>query len=320
MSPQMTIAADASQKGWGAFCRGRGTGGPWSSQEKKFHINILELKAIQIAILTFSKWFPEVKAIHIQTDNIVALSYLIKMGGTKNQDLTLLSKEIWEYLMREGITITAEHLPGKLNIEADTQSRSVRDSSEWKLCPVLFKRICLRRGTPSIDLFASRLSHQVPRYMSWKMDPFGLGKDAFQIDWQFQEAYAFPPFCLIPRVLKKVLVEKATILLITPAWQTQAWYPSILQMSVQNPLSIPKTRNLLLDPDQKVHPLVKNQSLQLVAWNVSGKNWLQKGFQKTLSLSSQMPGEKVQTLITTRLGESLIAGVVNGMLIPFDVL
>jgi len=36
---------------------------------------------LQIAILNFSKFFPEVKEIHIQTDNIVALTYLVKIGG-----------------------------------------------------------------------------------------------------------------------------------------------------------------------------------------------------------------------------------------------
>ena len=320
VSPQMTISTDASNQGWGAFCRGQRTGGPWSLQEKKLHINVLELKAIQIAILTFSKFFPEVKAIHIQTDNIVALTYLIKMGGTKGQDLNQISKEIWEELLIHGITITAEHLPGKLNVEADHQSRSVKDSSEWKLSPNVFKQLCLKRGTPSIDLFASRLSHQVPRYMSWKLDPFSQGRDAFQKSWKFLEAYAFPPFALIPRVLKKIQVEKATLLLITPAWQTQAWYPKILQMCVKNPLLIPKRKNLLLNPDQVVHPLIENRTLQLVAWTVSGKDLLQKAYQRKLSPSSQIPDEKVQSLITTRPGESLVAGVIDGKLIPFDVL
>ena len=45
-------------------------------------------------------------------DKIVALSYLVKMGGTQNQLLVQISKEIWEYLMDKGITITTEYLPG----------------------------------------------------------------------------------------------------------------------------------------------------------------------------------------------------------------
>jgi len=310
-SPQMTISTDASTQGWGAYCMGRRTGGPWTFTEKKLHINALELKAIHIALMTFVRIFPEVKAVHIQTDNMTALSYLVKMGGTKSLVLTQLSKELWEFILAQGITITAEHLPGKLNVEADTQSRMVNDSSEWKLSPIVFNKLCQQRGVPSIDLFASRTSHQVPRYMSWKLDPYSQGRDAFQIMWKHLEAYAFPPFSLIPRVLQKVQLEQASIMLITPAWQTQAWYPRVLQMCVQNPILIPKRKDLLLNPDQEVHPLVRNQSLQLVAWKISGKSFLQMAYQKKLSLLSQVQEGKAPSLITIRPGESLVAGVLG---------
>jgi len=251
---------------------------------------------------------------------MTALSYLVKMGGTKSLVLTQLSKELWEFILAQGITITAEHLPGKLNVEADTQSRMVNDSSEWKLSPIVFNKLCQQRGVPSIDLFASRTSHQVPRYMSWKLDPYSQGRDAFQIMWKHLEAYAFPPFSLIPRVLQKVQLEQASIMLITPAWQTQAWYPRVLQMCVQNPILIPKRKDLLLNPDQEVHPLVRNQSLQLVAWKISGKSFLQMAYQRKLSLLSQVQEGKAPSLITIRPGESLVAGVLGNRLIPFDVL
>ena len=50
---------------------------------------------------------------------MTALSYLLKMGGTKNPDLIQVSKEIWEFLLGQWITITAKHLPGNLNCKAD---------------------------------------------------------------------------------------------------------------------------------------------------------------------------------------------------------
>ena len=51
--------------------------------------------------------------------------------------------------------ITVEYLPRLVNVEADTQSRTVRDASEWKLNPRIFQKICKYRGAPEIDLFAS---------------------------------------------------------------------------------------------------------------------------------------------------------------------
>ena len=96
----------------------------------KYHINILELLAVKLAIQTFTK-YRDVKAIHLQVDNIVALTYLMKMGGTQNLKMVELAKEIWEYLLKWGITITAEYLPSELNLTADWESRNILDSSEW---------------------------------------------------------------------------------------------------------------------------------------------------------------------------------------------
>ena len=133
--------------------------------------------------MTFPCLYPTAKKIQIKLDNIVALSYLVKMGGTRNHILAQIIKEIWEYLLDKGITITSEYLPGALNKEADMQSRTVKDSSEWKLSPVVFQNLNKFWWTPDIDLFASRVSHQVPNYVSWKLDPYSKGKDAFQMCW-----------------------------------------------------------------------------------------------------------------------------------------
>ena len=54
-SCEMTITSDASKLGWGAACGLQATKGSWSSQERSFHINILELKAAFLAIQSFLK-------------------------------------------------------------------------------------------------------------------------------------------------------------------------------------------------------------------------------------------------------------------------
>ena len=93
-SPKLVIAPDASLRGWGAFCQGQKTGGPWRALEKKYHINVLESYAVKYAVLTFTCMYPKGKSIHIQMDKIVALSYLVKLrGGTQNKTLITLSKE-----------------------------------------------------------------------------------------------------------------------------------------------------------------------------------------------------------------------------------
>ena len=61
--------------------------------------------------------------------------------------------------------ISAQHVPGKLNTIADSESRVFIDSSEWKIDPPTifpFLKGC------EIDLFASRLSAQLPQHVSWR--------------------------------------------------------------------------------------------------------------------------------------------------------
>ena len=56
--------------------------------------------------------------------------------------LSYLSKKIWDYLLANAIMIIKECLPRTRNVEEDHQSGSVTDSSEWKLNPLIFKKMC----------------------------------------------------------------------------------------------------------------------------------------------------------------------------------
>ena len=87
--------------------------------------------------------------------------YLVKMGGTGNQMLLKLSKEICQYLLKHQITTTAEYLSIFLNVEAYWKTRNSRDPSEWKLYPKVFQQVCQRRGMPKTDLFGWKLSQQL---------------------------------------------------------------------------------------------------------------------------------------------------------------
>ena len=160
--------------------------------------------------------------------------------------MLIIAKRIWDYLLQHKITITAEWIPSHLNTIADWESRNVSDSAEWKLCPKIFQSVCQLMEWPEIDLFASRISHQVKNYFSWKADPDGLAVDAFRQDWSIQFPYAFPPFCLITRVLRQMDAQDVQkMILITPLWPSQPWYPLAMSMSIQNPILLPSFPNLL---------------------------------------------------------------------------
>ena len=58
--------------------------------------------------------------------------------------------------------------------------------------------------------------------------------DAFSLDWSNLNLYAFPPFSVIPTVLKKLRSKAAQGVVVLPDWPAQEWYPVALQQLKQN--------------------------------------------------------------------------------------
>ena len=117
------------------------------------------------------------------------------------------------------------------------------------------------------------------------------------------KGYAFPPFVLIGRVLAKVRKDNATLVLITPLWQAQPWFPTLLQLSIATPILLPQSSDLLSDPKGHPHPLITKNRLPLVAWKVSGTNSLIREFQSKLPLLSRNAEEKDQSQQSIGLGK-----------------
>ena len=63
------------QKGLGVYSQKVSTGGQGTLHDSNLHINVLELLAIKLDFLTFSKMF-NLKSVHFQVDNMSAFSFL----------------------------------------------------------------------------------------------------------------------------------------------------------------------------------------------------------------------------------------------------
>ena len=100
----------------------------------------------------------------------------------------------------------------------------------------VFKIITDLFGTPEIDLFATRLNHKLPIYVSWKPDPYSVSINAFSVSWSQSYMHCFLPFSVIWKVLKKIRDNTAEAIVITPHWPTQSWFPAALQMCIAQPL------------------------------------------------------------------------------------
>ena len=77
-----------------------------------------------------------------------------------------------------------------------------------------FSRDCNTHDQPTLDLLASRLCHQLPRYIARGPDPGSIAIDVLQHPWDRENSFAFPPFILLSQVLRKILKKKISHLII----------------------------------------------------------------------------------------------------------
>lgn len=81
---------------------------------------------------------------------------------------------------------------------------------------------------------------------------------------------AFPPLPLIAKVVRKLLEEKAELLLLTPPWPRRPCFADLVSLSVAPPWRIPNDLGIPLLQGSLVHP--DPQSFQLTAWRLSSSS------------------------------------------------
>jgi hypothetical protein len=178
-------------------------------KRKKLHINFLELKAAFLSLKCFCSTKTNIH-IRLYLDSMVTVNYIDKMGG-RIESLNSLTKDIWQWCIKRDIWLSVCHLPGKVNIEADRLSRSTNIDLEWKLNTKGFHEINSSCGPHDIDLFASRINHQLSRYISYLPDPNAEFVDACSLKWIHINGFAFPPVSIVRKVVQKLIAEETEL-------------------------------------------------------------------------------------------------------------
>ena len=120
---------------------------------------------------------------------------------------------------QEQMKIKYQNISERLLHKGSSRNRSVCHQSD--------------NSAPSVFFFEKRPLQSGNRCISPKLDK--------------SKGICISPFSLVDQILKKVQKEQAN-LLIAPAWQPQAWDPCLLQISIKNPILLPKWPNLLKNP------------------------------------------------------------------------
>ena len=166
--------------------------------------------------------------------------YILKMGGTHSSRLCALAVKLWELCCTKGIWLSASHIPGKLNREADYLSRHPSaERQDYGLTQSLFDRLLLYLDLSlEVDLFASKESHKLERYMSRSWDAEAIAIDAFSTRWE-GAVYLFPPINLLTRAVDKFISDKVNCgVLITPLWPGLPILPVIFELLMWDPIFI----------------------------------------------------------------------------------
>lgn len=263
----LEIFSDASPTGWGAHCNGKNCRGFWHQSDKSRHINYLEIQAAFYGLQSFTKSKRNIRVL-LRIDNKTAIACINRGGSVKYRSLSKITYQFLNWCEQKQITIFASYISSKENKEADRGSRKVSVGTEYELNKQVFQKITRVFGEPEIDLFATNHNTKCKRYISWFPDPNSISVDAFTTSWGKEYFYAFPPFSMISRTLDKIIQDKASGILVVPAWPSQPWHPLFIALLVDKPLIFKPNKNLLLSPFSEPHPLHKE--ISLVAGKLSG--------------------------------------------------
>ena len=126
------------------------------------------------------------------------------------------------------------------------------------------------------------------------------------------KGFANPPWCLIPRCLAQLKRQKARIVLITPLWNTQPWYPVLLELLEDFPRRLPQQADLVRCPTTQ--EFIMNQRVpDLIAWPISGNLLHHEAFFQRLQGSScHHGGQRLNPTTTPYLRDGHI-GVSKGI-------
>ncbi len=123
--PVFHLFTDASQSGWGAVLVHPGqrvsiVGARW---EQATEINQGELKAVRLAMESFSAWFHDGAAIHLHIDNTSVIAALTKNHAKADN----LNKELATWRIPRNVTILSVRYVASTHNPADVPSRH----TEW---------------------------------------------------------------------------------------------------------------------------------------------------------------------------------------------
>ena len=134
-APDLHLYSDASRSGWGSHLLDRYVSGVSEEEEKLLHINLLEMKAMFLALQSFREEVTG-RRVTMMCDNSAVVAYVNKQDGTVSCSLCSLASRLLRWTVILDLHLDARYLPGQSSVPANLLSR--RDQvigTDWSLHP-----------------------------------------------------------------------------------------------------------------------------------------------------------------------------------------
>ena len=220
----LIVYSDASAVGCGAFIleyREYDMMHHWTLDERSLSSTWREIRALVIFLKLHHNFFKD-KSLKWYTDN-QGVTTVVKKGSMK-LDLHVCALEIFEVCLRNNIQLSVDWVPREQNKEADSLSR-VEDPDDWGIDIRIFSAFNKSHGPFTVDVFASNITKQLPKFYSKYWCEGSAGVDAFAYSWKSENCWLVPPPGLIPRTLAHMKFSNAKGILVAPRWQSAVFWP-----------------------------------------------------------------------------------------------
>ncbi|KAA6381430.1 MAG: putative reverse transcriptase [Streblomastix strix] len=234
------LRTDASKDQWGGTLTILKTGttemlnGPWNSNWKLNSSNQREIAAILLGVRRIKENYSNLnlQALRIESDNAAAV-YNINRGAAAIA-LTKMIDHVLEEIEELQMQISARHISGKQNQIANHLFQLAEAGDYSIKDEYLQEALFQMRIKPTIDVFANRCNRKMRRFCSLKEDCWSVKYDGLTIPWASELAYLYPPIALIQRCLNKIMEEKTRVVMLTPFWPAQPWWPDLKRMTIKS--------------------------------------------------------------------------------------
>lgn len=140
------------------------TTGFWTEKEKATSINARELQVIYFGLKLYAKKY-QGTTIRVYTDNITALKYTVKEGGTASALLQDLAVKIQDLCNFYQLDVQYQHIPGVENVKANQLGQQTSTPLYEASVPQhVFRKINQIMGLLKIDAFAARHNRRLQQY------------------------------------------------------------------------------------------------------------------------------------------------------------